>query len=115
MFLQCSSLELNSYYIYPDWHYSSDYAPLTVIIPIVEEHIERDKCSIPKNSKKKADFMNEIRVSFSKMDALTITTIDELEEVVSKFADIINCAWLKHSKPVRITKHSKNWWNNKCS
>ena len=49
------------------------------------------------------------------MDALTISNIDELEEVVLKFADIINRAWFKYSKLVRITKHSKSWWNDKCS
>jgi len=115
IFLWCGSLELNSHCIHPDWHCLSDHAPLTVTILIVEKCIERDKHLIPKNSKKEADFINEIRAFFSKMDASTVTTIDKLEEVISKFANIVNCAWLKHLKPVRITKHSKNWWNNKCS
>jgi len=92
-----------------------NYTPLTVTIPIVEEHIERNKHSIPKNSEKEANFVNRIRIFFSKINTSTITTIDKLEEVISKFADIINHAWLKHSKPIRITKHFKNWWNNKCS
>ena len=42
------------------------------------------------------------------MNTLTISNIDELEEIVLKFADIVDQAWFKYSKPVRITKHSKS-------
>ena len=115
MFLWSGSSELNTYHIHPDWHCLLDYAPFMVTIPIVEEHVEKSKWTIAKNSKEEANFVNEIVTSFSYMDALTISNIDKLEEVVLKFANIVDWAWFKYSKPVRITKHSKSWWNNKCS
>jgi len=86
-----------------------------VTIPIIEEHIETTKHTIAKNSKEEDKFIKEIMASFSKMDALTVLNIDELEEIVLKFANIVERAWFKFSKPVRITKHSKSWWNDKCS
>ena len=115
IFLWCDSLELNTYHIHPDWCCSSDHAPLTVTIFIAEEHVEMSKRTIAKNSDEKADFVNEILASFSKVDVLTVSNIDELEDVISKFANIIDYSWSKYSKPVRITKHSKSWWNDKCS
>jgi len=86
-----------------------------VIISIAEECIEMSKRTTAKNSDEKANFMDEILASFSKVDVLTVSNIDELEDAVSKFADIIDCSWSKYSKSVRITKHSKSWWNDKCS
>ena len=92
MFLQSSSSELNTHHIHPDWHCLSDHAPLMVTIPIVEEHVEKSKWTIAKNSKKEANFVNKIATSFSYMDTLTISNIDELEEIVLKFANIVDQA-----------------------
>jgi len=74
-----------------------------------------NKRTIAKNSDEEADFMNKILASFLKVNVLTVSNIDELEDAVSKFANIIDYSWLKYSKSVRITKHSKSWWNDKCS
>ena len=38
-----------------------------------------------------------------------------LDKVVNDLAQEIENAWEKHLKIVNITKHSKSWWNNKCS
>ena len=92
MFLQSSSSELNTHHIHPDWHCLSDHAPLMVTIPIVEEYVEKSKWTIAKNSKKEANFVNKITTSFSYMDTLTISNIDELEEIVLKFANIVDQA-----------------------
>jgi len=83
--------------------------PLTVTIPIVEKHIELSKQSIAKNSEEDAEFVKEIVVSFSKVDTLTILNINDLEEAVSKFEHIVDHAWFKFLKPIRITRHSKSW------
>ena len=115
MFLQCSSSELNTHCIFPDWYLSSDHASLMVTIPIIEEHIELSKQSITKNSKEDTEFIKEIVASFSKVDILTILNIDDLEEAMSKFEHIVDHAWFKFLKSIRITRHSKSWWNNKCS
>jgi len=39
MFLYFGSDELDHHVIYSDWRLTSDYAPLTITISIVEEHI----------------------------------------------------------------------------
>ena len=48
-----------------------------VTIPIIEECIETTKCTIVKNSKEKDEFIKEIVVSFSEMDASTVSNIDK--------------------------------------
>ena len=51
IFLHNGSNELNNHLIHSDWYLSSNYAPLTISIPIAEENIIVSKMSIPKNSK----------------------------------------------------------------
>ena len=36
IFIQCDSSILNNHSIHPEWHLSSDHAPLTITIPISE-------------------------------------------------------------------------------
>ena len=38
-----------------------------------------------------------------------------MDEIVLSWADIVDWSWSKHSKFINITKHSKIWWNDKCS
>ena len=115
MFLRCDSEEINSHIIHPDWRLTSDHAPLTISIPIVKEHISTWKKSLFKNSAKEAKFVNEIIASFSKIDASNIVNTHDLDDIVKKWADIVNYAWSKHLKFVNITKCSKSWWNDKCN
>jgi len=51
-----------------------------------------NKQLIAKNSEENAKFVKEIVAFFSKVDILTISNIDDLEETVSKFEHIIDCA-----------------------
>ena len=46
MFLRYGSSEINQYSIYPDWHLTSNYAPLSIVIPIIDEIISTSKLSI---------------------------------------------------------------------
>jgi len=41
--------------------------------------------------------------------------IPYLEKTVDDFANIIDKAWVKNSKIINITKHSKSWWDKKYS
>ena len=50
MFLQSSSNELDNHLIHSDWRLSSNHAPLTITIPIVEKHINTSQQSIVKDS-----------------------------------------------------------------
>jgi len=41
---------MDNYLIYPEWQLTSDYVSLTIVIPIVKEHIDTRKHTIVKNS-----------------------------------------------------------------
>jgi len=51
MFLRCGSYELDRHSIHPGNHLSSDHAPLSIKIPIIEEVIQSSKLTIhPKSN-----------------------------------------------------------------
>ena len=108
MFLCYDSSELNMHSIHPEWYLTSDHAPLTVTIFIVEEYITNRKRSIAKNSEEEDKFIKEVITAFSKLDTLNILNIPKLEEAISAFANIVDHSWIKHSKLTNITKHSKS-------
>ena len=115
MFLCCDSSKLNMHSIHPEWHFTSDHAPLTITIPIVEEHIASYKRTITKNSEEEDKFIKEVITSFSKLNMSNISDISKLEKVVSDFANIVDYTWIKYSKLINITKCSKSWWNKECN
>jgi len=115
MFLRCDSEEINLHIIHPEWWLTSDHVPLTIIIPIADEHINICKHTIIKDSVEEVKFVNEVIALFSKVDASSISNVYDLDEVVSSWVDIVSRSWSRHSKPINITKHSKSWWNDKCS
>ena len=111
MFLHCDSSEMNTHIIHPKQHLISDHAPLTITIPIVEEQITTCKRTITKNSEEENEFVKEVIAMFSKLDMSNILDTPKLEKVVSDFADIVDCTWMKYSKLINIIKWSKSWWN----
>jgi len=111
MFLYSGSTELNNHLIHPDWHLSSDHTPLTIIISIAEEFIAPSKLSILKESEEEVAFIKEASVIIRNLDTLNLTDNVKLENLVNLFGLKINWAWEKNAKCIRITKHSKQWWN----
>ena len=115
MFLQYESSELNQHVIHPDRRFSSDHAPLTIIIPIVDEFINTSKLSIPQNSKQETVFVKDIILIFKNLETSNIINKDNLENIVSHIETSINQAWTKNAKYLRISKHSKQWWMEEYS
>ena len=115
MFLQCNSSEINSHTIHLDLWLTLDHAPLTISILIIKEHIPTHKRTLTKNSVEEVEFVNEVITSFTKVDISNISNILDLDEIVSIWADIVDCSWTKNLKLVNITKCSKSWWNDKCN
>ena len=115
MSLQNNFSGIISHSIHPDWRLTSDHAPLTVTISISKEHIPTHKRTLIRNSVEEREFIKEVITSFAKIDASNISNILELEEIVSVWANIVDCSWMKHLKFINITKHSKSWWNDKCN
>ena len=83
--------------------------------PIFEEVIHTSKFSIPPKSDQETAFIEEIISNFKNLDISDIGDIEKLERIVNQFGAIINQAWTKNAKKLRFSKHSKQWWTDKCS
>ena len=81
MFLRKRSNELNNYSIYPDWRLSSDHAPLTIKISIVEEHVQSKKYMIVKDSEEKGAFVRELIKVFKNINTSNLLDVKQLEDI----------------------------------
>ena len=115
MFLRYGSTELNQHSIHPNWQLTSDHTPLSVTIPIVNETISTSKLSIQPNSKQESAFIEEVISAFKNLNALNISNKEGLKNMVNNLNSLVNQAWNKFVKQLRITRHSKQWWNNECN
>ena len=92
VFLRSGSAKLNNHSIHPNWHLSSDYASLTVFIPITVENIISSRFLILKNSKEEAAFVNKAIVIFKNLNASNLTDHDKLDDLVNLFMSKIKQA-----------------------
>jgi len=115
MFLRSGSEELDNHSILPDSRLSSDHAPLLIDIPISSEIILTSKLSIIPKSEQETKFIKNVISNVSTMDTSNIDDIEKLEQVVNLLRSIVDQAWSKNAKKLKITKHSKQWWSEPCS
>jgi len=115
MFLCYGSTELDQHSIHPNSCLSSDYAPLSINIPINEEVVCTSKLLIPQRSELETAFIEEIISNFKNLDISNIANTEKLEHIVNQLRAIIDQVWTKNAKNLRISKHSKQWWIDKCS
>ena len=108
MFLRYGSGKLNHHSIHPDWHLSSNHAPLTITIPIVEEHVQNKKQLIIKGSEKKKSFINNLIKEIKAIDINNLTDVKSLEKVINLLTNTIEETWDKNSKIINITIYSKS-------
>ena len=107
IFLRQDSLKLDNHMIYPDWRLSLDYTFLSVNITVIEEHVQTKKCTLVKNSKEEEKFIEELINTIAKLNTENISNKEMLEQIVQTLANEIDRLWLKHSKVINITRHSK--------
>ena len=81
MLLKYGSEELDHHFIHSNWHLSLDYAPLTVTIPIIKEHIQNKKWLIIKGSEEKS-FINNLIKEIKAIDTNNLTDVKLLEKVI---------------------------------
>jgi len=114
MFLRSDSSELDSHHIHPESQLSSDHAPLSIEIPIIEEVVQSSKFMIlPKSDQEKA-FIDEVISNFKTLSTNNIDDSDKLDNIVHRLGLIINQAWKNNAKKSRLSKHSKQWWLDEC-
>ena len=107
--------KLDSHSIHLDWQLSSDHASLMVIIPIVKEHVNLTKHSISKGSKEESSFINDVSLVFRSLNMFNISDSTSLDKIINNLVQEIENGWEKHLKIVKIMKHSKSWWDDKCN
>ena len=115
MFLRYGSEKLDNHIIHSDWWLFSNHTPLTVTIPIVEEHIHNKKHLLIKDSVEEKSFIKDLIKDIKTINTSNLTNIDSLENFINSFAKAIEKTWEKNSKIVNITRHSKSWWDLNCS
>jgi len=108
MFLQSRSNELNNHSIHSEWQLSSDYAPITVFIPIAEENIVTSKFSIAKNNKEKENFIKDISYIIKNINISDLSDSNKLEDATNSLTSSLENSWRMNSKQVNITRHSKS-------
>ena len=92
MFLWYRLSELDHHSIFPESRLSSDHAPLSVDIPIVEEIIQMLKLTLAPKSDQESNFIKNIISNFKSLDTTNIEDIGQLEQVVNQLGTIINQA-----------------------
>ena len=115
IFLRYGSLKLDQHLIHPDFQLSSDYAPLSINIPISKEDIQTFKLSLAPKSDQETTFIEDIILNFKNIDTFYINDTEKLECTVNQLRIFIDQAWTKNAKKSKISKHSKQWWTEKCS
>jgi len=80
----------------------------------VDETINISKLSIQQNSKQETAFIREVISVFKNLNTLNISNKECLKNTVDNLNSLINQVWNKNAKLTRITRHSKQWWNNEC-
>jgi len=59
--------------------------------------------------------VEEVTSIFKNLDTSSISDKPHLENTVNYLNMLIDQSWNRHTKQSRITKHSKQWWNEDCS
>ena len=73
----------------------------------MNEFITTLKLSIQQNSEQENTFIKEVISVFQNLDTLNISNKECLKNMVNNLNSLINQAWNKNTKQLRITRHSK--------
>jgi len=82
MFLHSGSSKFNCHSIHPSWRLTSNHAPLTITIPIEEEHVMTSKFSLSKDSEEEEEFIREVTCVFKLLNNTILQDRESLEQVI---------------------------------
>jgi len=109
MFFRLNTLEFDNHTILPELQYFYNHTSLGVDIHIIEEFIQDKRHIIIKGSKEDSKFTCELIENIKRINTSQLMDRKSLELAVQEFIRILNLLWQKHSKCIKITKHSKEW------
>jgi len=78
-------------------------------------NIEIVRRTIKQGSEEEIKYNSYITTHFANLHSDDLTIPNNIEKLTDDIALIFNNAWLRHSKEAKITKQSKEWWNQSCS
>jgi len=115
MFINPQNPGFNNHHILQDKQLLSDHAPLYAEIQITVSNIEIVRRTIKQGSEEEIKYNSYIATHFTNLHSDDLTIPNNIEKLTDDIALIFNNAWLRHSKEAKITKRSKEWWNQSCS
>jgi len=98
MFLWYGSDETDHHLIYLEWRLTSDHAPLTISVPIIDEVVNTSRLSIQRNGKQEVAFVEEVTSIFKNLDTSSISNKPYLKNTVNCLNVLIDQAWNRHAK-----------------
>jgi len=101
--------------LYPDICLLSDHVPLIIEIGIKEENVDITFKAIKKDSEEEEVFIRDIIKGIRNIDTHELENQTDIQRCTFAVSTIFKDAWTRHSKIKRITKHSKEWWNEQCA
>jgi len=115
MFINSRNHGFNNHTIMENKRLSLDHAPLYVKIQINPVNINIWKRSIKTESNDKMKYDSYILSQTVSLRSNNLTTPKEVETFTREIAQVFMDAWNKFSKEYKITRQSKEWWNQECT
>ena len=115
VFMNPNNSGFNKHILKPEIRLPSDHVPLFIEVSIKKENIDFIFQALKKDSDNKIAFVNDIIKGVKSIDTLNLKNQKDILRCVTAFSSTVKDAWSTHSTTKRITKHSKEWWNEQCS
>jgi len=115
VFMNPNNSGFNKHILKPEIRLPSDHVPLFIEVSIKEENIDFTFQTLKKDSNNEKAFVNDIIKGVKNMDTSHLKNQEDILRCVIAFSSTVKDAWSTHSTTKRITKHSKEWWNEQCS
>jgi len=115
VFLSPNNTGFGRHTLHPEICKPSDHVPLIIEIGIGEVNTDINIWSIKKDSEKEKEFISSLVQGIQSLNTSEIRSQANLEASVQQLVNVFENTWNTHSKQKRITKHSKEWWNQDCT
>ena len=115
VFLPPNNIGFGQHTLHPEICKPFNHVPLIIEINIGEVNTDINIWSIKKDSEEEKEFISSLVQGVQSFDTSAIRSQANLEASVQQLANVFENAWNTHSKQKRITKHSKEWWNQDCT